>query len=133
MTVMGARISWRAVGTGALLALAVLAATIGLVALVDAAVGLDSGSNWVFLFYGLALLGLGAGARWAALRRPDAPLVHGLLAALGAYTAVAVVVAVVRVSLDRDIDPVAVAFNGLMAASAGILGTVAAERRGRRA
>jgi hypothetical protein len=129
---MAARISWRAVGAGALLALAALAATIGLVAVVDAAIGLDGGSNWVFLFYGLALLGLGAGARWAAVRRPDAPLVHGLLASLGAYAAVAVVVAVLRLALDRGVDPVALAFNGLMAASAGILGTVAAERRGRR-
>ena len=131
---MAARISWRAVGTGALLALAVLAATIALVAGLDAAVGLDGGSNWVFVFYGVALVGLGAGARWAAIRRPDAPLVHGLLASLGAYAAVALVVTVLRLSLDRGVDPVALTFNGLMAASAGILGTVAAERgrRGRR-
>jgi hypothetical protein len=132
VTARAARISWRTVGAGALLAAAALAGTVGLVALLDAALGFDGSSNWVFPFYGLALVGLGTGAAWAAARRPDAPLVHGLLAALVAYGAVAVVVVALRLALDRDLAPVALAFNGLMAASAGILGTVAAERRGRR-
>lgn len=118
------RIGWRAVATGAALAVAVLASTVALVAVVD----VGTGSNWVFAFYGLALAGLAAGAWRAASRRPDAPLAHGMLAALLAYAVVAVVAVVLRLVLDRGLDVVALAFNALMAGSAGILGTIVAER-----
>jgi hypothetical protein len=122
------RISWGSVRAGAALSLAVILVTMVLFELVDASVGIGRGSNWVFLFYALALIGLVAGGRRAARRRPDAPLLHGVLAVLAAYGVVAVIGLVLRVTTDRDIDPVALAFNALMAASAGILGTVLAER-----
>jgi hypothetical protein len=122
------RISWGSVRAGAALSLAVILVTMVLFELVDASVGIGRGSNWVFLFYALALIGLVAGGRRAARRRPDAPLLHGVLAVLAAYAVVAVIGLVLRVTTDRDIDPVALAFNALMAASAGILGTVLAER-----
>lgn len=121
-------IDWRAVGAGAALALAVVVVTMVAVEVVDATVGIGAGSNWVFLFYLVALGGLAAGGRLAARRRPDAPLVHGLLAALTAYAAVAILGMVVRLTVEKGPDPVALAFNALMAASAGILGTLAAER-----
>ncbi len=121
-------IDWRAVGAGAALALTVLVLTMALIELVDATIGLDAGSNWVFLFYVVALCGLAAGGRAAARRRPDAPLVHGLLAALTAYGAVALLGMALRLSVDKGPDPVALLFNALMAASAGILGTLVAER-----
>lgn len=121
-------IDWRAVGAGAALALAVVVPTMVLVELVDATIGLDPGSNWVFLFYLLALVGLAAGGRAAAQRRPDAPLAHGLLAALVAYGVVAVIGTALRLAVDKGPDPVALVFNTLMAASAGILGTLVAER-----
>lgn len=117
-----------AVRTGAALSLAVIVVTIAVVAVVDAAVGIPAGSDWVFLFYGVALAGLVAGGWRAARRRPDAPLLHGVLAVLVAYAVVSVIALVVRLATDRDLDPVAFAFNALMAASAGILGTVLAER-----
>ena len=122
------RISWGAVRAGAALSLAVILVTMVLVEVVDASVGIGRGSNWIFPFYALALVGLVAGGRLAARRRRDAPLVHGVLAVLAAYAVVAVIGLVLRVTTDRDIDPVALAFNALMAASAGILGTVLAER-----
>jgi hypothetical protein len=128
---MAAVIDWRAVGAGAALALAVLVATMVLVQVVDATVGLGAGSNGVFLFYALALVGLAAGGRAAARRRPDAPLAHGLLAALTAYAGVAALGIVLRLTVDKGPDPVALAFNGLMAASAGILVTLVAERSAR--
>lgn len=112
-----------------MLSLGVVVATIVLVEAVDASVGIGAGSNWVFLFYALALAGLVAGGWRAARRRPDAPLLHGILAVLAAYAVIAVAALVLRIATDRDIDPVAFAFNALMAASAGILGTVLAERR----
>ncbi len=123
-------IDWRAVGAGAAVALAVVVATLALVAAVDRAVGLGPESNWVFVFYALALGGLVAGGRLAARRAATAPLPHGLLAALMAYAAVALVAVVVRAATDRGLDPVALGFNALMAASAGIVGTLLAERGG---
>jgi hypothetical protein len=113
---------------GAALSLAVVAATIAVVEVVDAAVGIGAGSNWVFLFYAIALGGLVAGGWKAARKRPDAPLLHGVLAVLVAYAVVSAIALVLRLATDRDLDPVAFAFNALMAASAGILGTLLAER-----
>ncbi len=111
-----------------MLSLAVVLTTIALVLVLDASIGIGRGSNWVFLFYAVALAGLVGGGWRAARRRPDAPLVHGVLAVLVAYAVVAAAGLVLRIVTDRDIDPVALAFNALMAASAGILGTVLAER-----
>ena len=119
-----ARIAWRTVAVGAGLALVVLAVTIAVVAALD----IKGGSNWVFVFYAVGLAGLAAGAWRAASRRPDAALAHGLLAALVAYGLLAAVAVVLRIVLDRGLDVVAIAFNALMAGSAGILGTMIAER-----
>ena len=123
------RVDWRAVVTGAGLALVVIVLTMVLVEAVGAPVGIPPRPHSGFVFFLLALAGLAAGGWLAATRRPDAPIAHGLLAALLAYAAVAAFGLVLRVTLDRGPDPVALAFNALMAASAGILGTLLAERR----
>ncbi|MGH9279978.1 MAG: hypothetical protein ACRD12_18005 [Acidimicrobiales bacterium] len=123
-----ARIDRRAIGTGAALGLAVLAFTIVAFGLVDRAAGIGWRSNWVFLFYAVAFAGLVAGGRLAARRRPEAPLVHGVVAALAAYAVVAVLDIVVGAMVGAAADPVGLAFNALMAASAGTLGTLIAER-----
>ena len=122
------RLDWRAIGAGAALALAVLAVVMVAVQVVDSSIGLERDSNLVFVFYALALGGDAAGGWLAASRRPDAALAHGLLAALAAYAVVAVFGAGLRLTVDKGPDPVALAFNALMAASAGILGTLVAER-----
>ena len=122
------RVSWAAVRTGAALSLAVVVVTTVVVEVVDATVGIGRSSNWVFLFYAIALGGLVAGGWKAARKRPDAPLLHGVLAVLVAYAVVSAIALILRVATDRDLDPVAFAFNALIAASAGILGTLLAER-----
>ena len=119
-----ARIAWRTVAVGAAMALVTLAMLVVVVAIAK----VDGASNWVFLFYAGGLAGLAAGARLAASRRPEAGLAHGLLAALLAYAVFAVVVVVARVVLDRGLDVVALTFNALLAGSAGIVGTMIAER-----
>ena len=119
---------WTAVRAGAALALAVTLVTLVAVELIDLLVGLHRGSNWVFAFYALVLAGLVFGARHAARQRDAAPVVHGLAAALAAYAVVAVLAVILRLATDRDLDPVALAFNALMAASAGILGGLLADR-----
>ena len=120
--------NWTAVRSGAALALAVALATLGAVELIDTFIGIRPGSNWVFAFYVLVLAGLVAGGRHAARHRGTAPVVHGLAAALAAYAVVALLAIVLRLITDRELDPVALAFNGLMAASAGILGGLLADR-----
>ena len=113
---------------GAVLSLVVIVLTVLVVEAVDASIGIARGSNWIFAFYLVVLAGLVAGGWKAARRRPDAPLLHGVLAVLVAYALVSGVAVVLRVVTDRGLDPVALAFNALMAASAGILGTLIAER-----
>lgn len=112
----------RAVAVGAVLALAVAVTSIVTAQVIDATVGIDPGSNLVFLFYLVVVGGLVAGGRRAARRRPDAPLAHGALAALAAYAAIAVVSAVIRLATGRSPDAVALVFNALMSATAGIVG-----------
>jgi putative membrane protein (TIGR04086 family) len=116
------RLDWQGIRDGAALALAVAVVTMVAVEVVDAAVGLHRGSNWVFPFYAVVLGGLVAGGRLSARRRLDAPLLHGAAAALSAYAVIAVVGVLLRLVVDKEADPVALIFNGLMAASAGILG-----------
>jgi putative membrane protein (TIGR04086 family) len=79
--------------------------------------------------YLVLLGGLVAGGQRAGRRRPESPLTHGALAGLGAYVVVLVVVTAVRLAVGRPLaDPVSFVFNGLMAASAGILGGYLAQR-----
>ena len=81
----------------------------------------DSDAN--LLLYLVLLGGLAAGGRVAGRRQPLTPLTHGALAALLAYVVLIVVITLLRLALDREVaDPVSLLFNGLMAASAGILG-----------
>ena len=73
--------------------------------------------------YLVLLGGLCAGGRLAALRRPESPLTHGALAAIAAYVTLVVAIILIQLALGREVaDPVALVFNGLMAASAGMFG-----------
>lgn len=87
------------------------------------ALGSAAGGNAVFPLYLLILGGLCAGGRLAALRQPESPLTHGALAAMAAYLTLVVAIVVIQLALGREVaDPVALVFNGLMAASAGMFG-----------
>lgn len=124
-------VDWRGVRRGAVWALAVAVPVIVTVQVADAAVDVGEDSNWLFLPYLAVLVGLVTGGRLAARHRRDAPLTHGALAALMAYAAIAVVSTVLRLAAGKDPDPVALVFNGLMSASAGMFGGLLATRRGR--
>lgn len=124
------KLDHRAIASGAMLATAVAAVAILAVQLIDAVADLNRDSNLLLLFYAVLLGGLVAGGRVAAARRPDAPLAHGGLAAILAFVVVIAVVTVVRLASGRPgPDPVAVAFNALMSASAGIFGGFLALRQ----
>lgn len=122
------------VSAGAGVALAIAIPTILLESAVDATVGIDRDSNVLFLFYVPVLVGLVVGGWWAGRRRTDAPLTHGALAAFAAYVVVALLTTIVRLAAGHSIDGsllFALVFNGLLAASAGILGGLLATRRRR--
>ncbi len=103
MRAMGVRIDSRTVlGAGAV-ALGVSLASLVAYAVVDAIVSFGTDSNWPFAFYVVILLGMALGGRLAGRARPDAPLAHGSLAALGAMAVIAVISVVIDVVLGNDI------------------------------
>lgn len=113
------RVDRHAVAVGAALA----AVVAGLAIVAAQAVRSLTGTDANLLLYLVLLGGLVAGGLVAGRRQPLSPLTHGALAALAAYVALLVVITGVRLALGRELaDPVAFVFNGLMAASAGILG-----------
>jgi hypothetical protein len=115
----------RAVGLGALVALAVAVPTI----VISSLVGVGSRSNAVFVPFLIYLAGQALGGWRAGRLRPDAPLSNGALASLAAYAAIGVVASVIRATHDRPLDPVSIVFNAFLAASAGILGGLLATWR----
>ena len=93
---MGVRVDSRTVLVSGAVALGVSLASLVAYAIVNAIVSFDRDSNWPFAFYVVILLGMALGGRLAGRARPDAPLAHGSLAALGAM-------GVIDVALRNDI------------------------------
>lgn len=90
-------------------------------------------SNLTFVFFGLMFAGWTAAGAVAAREQPGTPFSHGVLAALAAFAVFAAVrLAVLAVRGPTETDTatavVYVAFNGLVAATAGILGAALALR-----
>jgi hypothetical protein len=100
---MGVRIDRHTVLVAGAIALGVSLASLVAYAVVDAIVSFDTDSNWPFAFYAVILLGMALGGRLAGRARPDAPLAHGSLAALGAMGVIAVISVVIDVVLGNDI------------------------------
>ena len=113
-----------AVGLGAVVAMAVgiPVATIG-------SVVLDDGSDLVFFFAALAIVGFLAGGYVAGHRRPEAPMAHGAAAAFAGFGVAQAISAVLQLARDESVSPVAVAFNALLAANIGLVGGLVGARR----
>ena len=118
------RLDPAAVGLGAVttMAVGIPVATIG-------SVVLDDGSDLVFLFAVLALLGFLAGGYVAGHRRPDTPMTHCAVAALAGFAVAQSVSAVLQVVRDESVSAVAVLFNALLAANIGLAGGALGARR----
>jgi hypothetical protein len=100
---MGVRIDTRTVLAAGAVALGVSLASLVAYAVVDAIVSFGTDSNWPFAFYAVILLGMALGGRLAGRARPDAPLAHGSLAALGTMAVIAVISVVIDLALGNDI------------------------------
>ena len=103
MKAVGVRIDRRTVVVAGAVALGVSLLSLVAFAIVDAIVSFDADSNWPFAFYAVILLGMALGGRLAGRARPDAPLAHGSLAALGAMGVIAVISLVIDVALGNEI------------------------------
>ncbi len=118
--------NWRAVATGAAVALAVAVPTI----VVSSLIGMNSESDLVFVAFLVYLAGQGLGGWQAARQQPDAPFSNGAMAALAAYLVIGVVASIIRITRGDTLDPESLILNAFLAATAGIFGgLIAAWRR----
>lgn len=111
-----------ALGAAVVLVVGVPVATIG-------SIVVDEGSNAAFPLAVLTLLALVAGGFVAGSKRPDAPLIHGAAAAFVGFAIAQTVSIILQLVQDDEVSPVAVAFNGLLAANIGLFGAWLASRR----
>jgi len=119
-------IDWRAVRLGAIAALT-LALPAGLI---GAVVVNDDSNNGVFVFFVLIMAGMLVGGFVAGSKRPDAPLMHGAVAAVVAYAVAQALTLIVRLLDGSDLrSPVVYVFNTLLMASLGVVGGLVAELR----
>jgi len=70
------------------------------------------------------------GGTVAALKRPDAPYTHGIVAAAAACVVTSGISVAIRLAKGDDLQPAAYAFNLVLAAGCGSLGGLIVERRG---
>lgn len=120
------RLDWRAVATGALVAMAV-----GVPVATIASVVLDDDSNAVFPFAVVTIVGflLGGWVAGARGRPTERAMAHGAVAAFAGFVVAQAVAALLQVVRDEDLSPVAIVFNALLAAAVGLLGGWLAGRR----
>jgi len=121
----------RAIAVGAALALAICVPAALLAQVLDETGSVDDDSSWLLVLFGVILVGMGAGGHAAAVRRLDAPLTNGALAALAAYLLVQTIGAVRLLAAGDDVTWVAIPFFALLSASAGMAGGLVADHRAR--
>lgn len=122
----------RAVAVGAGVALAICVPAAILAQVLDRAGTVDDDSSWLLVLFVVILLGMGVGGYVAAVRRLDAPLTNGAVAALAAYLLVQAIGAVRLLAAGDDVTWAAIPFFALLAAAAGMAGGLVADRRARR-
>lgn len=121
----------RAVAVGAGVALAICVPAAILAQVLDRAGTIDDDSSWLLVLFVVILLGMGIGGYVAAVRRLDAPLTNGAVAALSAYLLVQTIGAVRLLAAGDDVTWAAIPFFALLAAAAGMAGGLVADRRAR--
>ena len=117
----------KAVGSGALAALAIAAPA----ALIAQAIDSVSDSGWSAVLVPVILVGFGVGGYVAAQRSATAPYANGAFAAAAAFVVVQVIGIVRRVIADESLRWGAYLFNAFLAACVGALGAIVASRRAR--
>lgn len=122
------RVSWPAVRSGAIIAVAICLPLSIIGTVVVDTDDRDPG-NLAAAFYAAVLVGFAIGGWVAAQRAGDTPYSSGAVSALVAYAAIAVVSVLANVVRDDGIDVIVLVANGLLAYGAGLLGAVIVVRR----
>ena len=127
MRVRSSLLDPRAIGAGAVLAIAIALPT----ALVGeaAADGDDDPSGLVLLCFVVVLLAFVAGGYLAARRAPDAPFSNGAVAALVAFALIQLGGVVANLLQDDPIQTASIAFSALLAIASGLVGALLATRQ----
>lgn len=128
---IGDLVHLRAVAVGAAVALAVCVPAALLAQVLDEAGTVDDDSAWLLVLFCVILVGMGIGGYAAAVRRLDAPLTNGALAALAAYLLVQTIGAIRLLATGDDVTWAAIPFFALLSASAGMAGGLVADHRAR--
>jgi uncharacterized membrane protein YhaH (DUF805 family) len=121
----------RAVAVGAGVALAICVPAAILAQILDDAGSVDDDSAWLLVLFGVILVGMGLGGYAAAVRRLDAPLTNGAVAALAAYLLVQTIGAIRLLLSGDDVTWVAIPFFALLSSAAGMAGGLLADHRAR--
>ena len=86
----------------------------------------------ILLFLGV-VFGFSLGGFGAARTRPDAPLMHGALAAAAAFAIIQTFGAIRRLSAGQNVHPLGIAFNFMVAVVAAMIGSMMVNSSGHKA
>ena len=124
------RADGRAIAWGAVIAIGIAVPPILLYQGLHSADVIGDDSPLALVFYVIAMVGFGTGGFVAGSKRPDAPILHGALAALAAFSTVQLISVARQLVRGDDISLLKIVFNALLAYGLGALGGyVAAVRR----
>ena len=98
--------------------------------LADDDAGTDQ-STWVFVALLAIVVAYLVGGAIAGGRTPTAPFVNGAAATFSAFVIVQVIGGIVRIAQGDGISPVGIIFNGLLAATIGVVGAGIGVSRGK--
>lgn len=124
-------IDWRAAGTGALVALAILEPPVQIISALKVDDTTGSESYWWVVGAVAVLVSFAVGGWVAARRRPGTPFMHGAIAAAIAFAVHLVVRTLVKLAIGDDAS-LAIANTvlvGQIAISLGVIGAYVATRR----
>ena len=79
-------------------------------------------SNWVFVALAAVVIAYLAGGAAAGRRATTAPFANGAAATLSAFVVVQVIFGIVRLAQGDGLSPIGLIFNGLLAATIGVVG-----------
>jgi putative membrane protein (TIGR04086 family) len=123
------RTDLRALAVGVWVAVAVALPAVLIAQIADAVTSGEDPPVIVYPLFVVTLAGLGLGGFVAASKRPDAPLRHGILAALVAFAVMQGIGVVRNLVAGNDIAVVPIAFNATISALLGLVGGLVADRR----
>jgi hypothetical protein len=125
------QLDWRAAGTGALVALAILEPPVQVIAALKVDDRTGAESYWWVVGALAILVSFAAGGWVAARRRPTTPFLHGAAAAAIAFVAHLVVRTLVKVASGDSaaLAPANTILVGQIAISLGVIGAYVSTRR----